>query len=141
MRMNVAIRYYTKKGNTKKLADAISSVVGVDAYSIQTPIKEKCDILFLCNSIYKFGIDPEVKSFIENLDSSKIGKVVNISTSASGNSTHNQVKEMLDLKGIVLHEPSFSCKGSFLFVNKNRPNAQDIQECQRFIENIIDESL
>ena len=139
--MNVAIRYYTKKGNTKKLADAISSVVGVDASSIQSPIKEKCDILFLCNSIYKFGIDPEVKNFLENLDSSKVTKVVNISTSASGNSTHNQVKEILKFKGIALHEPSFSCKGSFLFVNKNRPNQQDIKKCQSFVESIIDESL
>ena len=29
--MKVAIRYYTRGGNTKKLADAISQAIGVEA--------------------------------------------------------------------------------------------------------------
>ncbi len=29
--MKIAIRYYTRSGNTKKLADAISEAVGVEA--------------------------------------------------------------------------------------------------------------
>ena len=29
--MNYAVRYYTKTGNTKKLADAVAKAVGVEA--------------------------------------------------------------------------------------------------------------
>ena len=50
--MKCAVRYYTKTGNTKRLAEAIANVVGVDALPISEPITEQVDILFLGNSYY-----------------------------------------------------------------------------------------
>ena len=47
--MKCAVRYYTKTGNTKRLAEAIANVVGVDALPISEPITEQVDILFLGN--------------------------------------------------------------------------------------------
>lgn len=44
--MKIAIRYYTKGGNTKKLADAISQATGVAAESVEQPLAEDVDILF-----------------------------------------------------------------------------------------------
>ena len=49
--MKVAVRYYTKTGNTKKLAEAIAEAVGAEALSLNTPIEEPVDILFLGNSL------------------------------------------------------------------------------------------
>ena len=38
--MKIAIRYYTKTGNTKKLAEAISEVVNVEAKTVAEPLTE-----------------------------------------------------------------------------------------------------
>ena len=62
-KMIYAVRYYTKTGNTERLAKAIADVLGVEALPISSPITEKTDILFLGNSYYAFSIDPEVRAF------------------------------------------------------------------------------
>ena len=50
--MKVAIRHFTCSGHTKKLVDAISEAIGVEALDISHPIAEPVDILFLGNSVY-----------------------------------------------------------------------------------------
>lgn len=48
--MTYAVRFYTKTGNTKKLAQAIAGELGVEALPISEGVNEKVDILFLGNS-------------------------------------------------------------------------------------------
>ena len=72
--MKVAVRYYTKTGNTKRLAESIAAVCGVEAKPISVPVNEEVDVLFLGNSYYAFNIDPEVRDFVAGLDKSKVGK-------------------------------------------------------------------
>ena len=50
--MKVAVRYYSKGGNTKKLAEAIAEAVGEKAQTTDVKLTEDVDILFLCNSVY-----------------------------------------------------------------------------------------
>ena len=45
--MKIAVRYYTRSGNTKKLADAIAEAASVDAKDVSVTLEEKADILFL----------------------------------------------------------------------------------------------
>ena len=85
--MKVAVRYYTKSGNTKRLAEAVAKAVGAEALPISTPVTETVDILFLGNSYYAFSIDPEVRDFVRTLDRSKVGKIVNFGSAAMLNST------------------------------------------------------
>ena len=89
--MKVAVRYYTKTGNTKKLAEAIAEAVGAEAFSLNTPIEEPVDILFLGNSYYAFSIDPEVRNFVRSLDSGKVARIVNFGSAAMLNSTWKKV--------------------------------------------------
>nr|MCR5009328.1 flavodoxin family protein [Clostridia bacterium] len=70
--MKIAVRYYTKTGNTKKLAEAVAKAVGAEALPISCPVEEPVDVLFLGNSYYAFSIDPEVRDFVRNLDKSKV---------------------------------------------------------------------
>ena len=37
--MKIAVRYYTKTGNTKKLAEAVAKVAGTEALPISSPIR------------------------------------------------------------------------------------------------------
>ena len=70
--MKTAVRYYTRSGNTKKLAEAAASALSVRADDVSVPLFEKTDILFLCCSYYAFDIDEAVKRFIkENKDNIK----------------------------------------------------------------------
>ena len=92
--MKIAVRYYSRGGNTKKLADAIAKAVGVEALTADTPLKEDVDILFLGSSVYAYGVDDEIKKFIAGIDV-RIGKVVNFSTAALVKSTYKQVGKLL----------------------------------------------
>lgn len=47
--MNIEVRYDSKSGNTKKIANAIAKQVGVSAKSIHEPLQGKVDILFFRN--------------------------------------------------------------------------------------------
>ena len=94
--MKVAVRYYTKSGNTKRLAEAVAKAVGAEALPISTPVTEAVDILFLGNSYYAFSIDPEVRDFVRTLDKSKVGKIVNFGSAAMLNSTWKKVKAEAD---------------------------------------------
>ncbi len=135
--MNYAVRYYTKTGNTKRLAEAIAQELGVEALPISAPIEEKVDLLFLGNSYYAFSIDPEVRDFIKSLDKAKIGKIVNFGSAAMLNSTYKKVKAEADKVGIPMMETEFHCKGEFKGIHKGRPNADDVKAAAAFARKIM----
>ena len=135
--MKIAVRYYTKTGNTKKLAEAVAKAVGVEARPLSEPIDEPVDLLFLGNSYYAFSIDPEVKNFIRSLDKSKVGKIVNFGSAAMLNSTYKKVKAEADKVGIPVDEREFHCRGEFKGVHKGRPNEEDLKAAAEFAKKII----
>ncbi len=135
--MTTAIRYYSKTGNTKKLADAIGQAVGTSAETVSLPITEPVDILFLGSSVYAAGVDSEIKRFIASLDNTKVKKVVCFSSAALLPSTYKQVKQLLEDKGIPVDEREFHCRGSFKMLHKGKPNAEDLKEVQTFAGKIL----
>lgn len=135
--MNIAVRYFTLSGNTKKLADAIAAQVGAAAESIDSGLTERADILFLGSSLYKFGMEPKVREFVES-NADKIGTVVLFGTSASGGSTLKQMSELAAKCGIRLHEKAFTCLGHFLFMHKDRPNASDEEAAAEFAKEVCE---
>lgn len=130
--MTYAVRYYTKTGNTKKLADAVAGELGVEAKPISDPITEPVDILFLGNSYYAFNIDPEVRAFIASLDKEKVGEIVNFGSAAMLNSTLKKVKAEADKVGIPVGSKEFHCKGEFKGLHKGRPNEDDLKAAAAF---------
>lgn len=134
--MKVAIRYYTRGGNTKKLADAIAEAIGVEAKTTAEPLTEDVDILFLGSSVYAYGVDDEVKKFIKEIDV-KVGKVVNFSTAAIIKSTYKQVAKLLAEKNITLAKEEFACRGSFTVMHKGKPDADDCKAAADFAKKIV----
>ena len=137
--MKTAVRYYTKTGNTTRLAEAVAEAVGAEALPISTPVEEPVDILFLGNSYYAFTIDPEVRGFIQKLDKNKVGKIVNFGSAAMLNSTYKKVKAEADKAGIPMDEREFHCKGEFKGLHKGRPNGEDLAAAADFARSIIRE--
>ena len=130
--MSFAVRYYTKTGNTKRLAEAIAQELGVEALPISEAVTEPVDVLFLGNSYYAFNIDPEVRDFVLSLDKEKVGKIVNFGSAAMLNSTYKKVKTEADKAGIPMDEREFHCKGEFKGLHKGRPNDTDIRAAVEF---------
>ena len=135
--MKIAVRYYTKTGNTKRLAAAIAEAVGAEALPISAPINEPVDILFLGNSYYAFTIDPEVRAFIKGLDKNMVGKIVNFGSAAMLNSTYKKVKAEADKVGIPMDEREFHCKGEFKGIHKGKPDESDLKDAAAFARKIV----
>ena len=135
--MNIAVRYYTRTGNTKRLAEAVAEAVGTEALPLSAPIAEPADILFLGNSYYAFSIDPEVRNYIRSLDKNKVGKIVNFGSAAMLNSTCKKVKAEADKVGIPVDEREFHCKGEFKGLHKGKPNADDLKAAAEFAKKIV----
>lgn len=134
--MKIAIRYYTKTGNTKKLAEAISSAIGVEAKTVDEPLTEDVDILFLGSAVYAAGIDKKIKDFIKNINVN-VGQVVNFSSAALIESTYKQVKNEVEAKGLKMSEDEFHCRGAFKFVHRGKPDDNDLKNVQEFAKRII----
>ena len=136
--MKAAVRYYTKTGNTKRLAEAVAKAVGVEALPISTPVEEAVDILFLGNSYYAFSIDPEVRRFIKGLDKNKVGRIVNFGSAAMLNSTYKKVKAEADKVGVPMDEREFHCKGEFKGLHKGKPDETDLKAAAEFAKKIVE---
>ena len=134
--MKVAVRYYTKSGNTKKLADEIARTVGVKAKTVDEKLTDDVDILFLGSSVYAAGVDAQVKKFIEDIDV-HVGKIVNFSTAAIIKSTYSQIKKLADKKGINISDREYHCKGSFGPLHRGKPNAADLKKVSEFAKSFL----
>ncbi len=135
--MKVAVRYFSKSGNTKKLADEIAKAVGCKAEQIPIPVGNKVDILFLGASVYWGGISSEVKEYIQTLDKDRIGKVVVFSTSALAERAFPQMQKRLQGRGIQVESRNFYCRGEFTVLHKGRPNREDLDAANRFATEVI----
>lgn len=134
--MKAAVRYYTKTGNTKRLAEAMADALGVQALPISEPVTEKVDVLLLGNSYYAFTIDPEVRAFVRSLDKSMVGRIVNFGSAALLNSTYKKVKAEADKMGIPMDAREFHCKGEFKGMHKGRPNDEDLAAAAGFAKSL-----
>ncbi|MCD8366751.1 MAG: flavodoxin [Clostridiales bacterium] len=131
---NVAVRYFSRSGNTKKLAEAIAEAAGCTAAQIPAPIDGTVDVLFLGASVYWGGVSAEVREYIETLDKGKIGKVVVFSTSALAERAFPQMQKRLQDRGIPVEDRNFYCRGSFAALHRGRPNQDDLAAAKKFAE-------
>ncbi len=82
--MNIAVRYYSRSGNTKLLAETIANEAHVKAVSVDSvdaEIKESVDLLFIGGALYAYGLDKHLKEYLKTLKKEYIKKAVVFSTS------------------------------------------------------------
>ena len=135
--MKTEIRYFTKTGNTKKLADAIAQAAQCKAQSIPAPLAGYTDVLFLGASVYGGGISTEMKEYIRSLDKTQIGMVAVFSTSALVQRAFPQIRKELEKEGITVCLQDFYCRGQFSALHRGRPNERDLESAKRFASDIL----
>lgn len=133
--MNVSIRYCSRSGNTKRLADSVANAVGTNAESVEVNLSERADIVFLGSSVYAGGFDPTVKTFIEN-NADKIGMIALFGSSASGSSNLQKISELAEKNEIKVFPEAFNCFGHFLFLHRKRPNSSDLEAAAEFAKKV-----
>lgn len=134
--MKYAVAYYTRSGNTKKIAETIAEVLGVTPFDIADGMSEKADVLFLGSSLYAFSYDPAVEKFIQD-NAESIGQIVSFSTSASGKSTAKFVKETAEKCGIKFYPHAYKCYGKFGILNPSRPGEKDFVQARVFAKSVV----
>lgn len=134
--MKIAVRYYTRSGNTQKLAQAIAKAVSVEAKDVSAALEEKVEVLFLGCSYYAFDVDPAVKDFIVN-NKDNIGKIVCFGTSAMMKSMIKPVAKVAKTVNVTVENTDFHCRGQFGKIHKGRPNEEDLANVAEFAKRYL----
>ncbi len=130
--MNIAVRYFSRGGNTKKVAEAVAKAVGVSAKDCSEAIAEPVDLLFLGGSVYGFELDENIKNYIQALDPANAKNVALFGTSAIVKKGNPGMAKLLKEKGIPVLENSFYCRGEFTLMHKGHPNDADLKKAADF---------
>lgn len=133
--MKTAIRYYSRSGNTKKLAEAVAAGAGGKALSVSENLDGHVDVLFLGSSVYAGTFHPSVKEFIVK-NAKNIGSIAVFGSSASGSTNFKKIKDVAESLGIKMNNKQFFCNARFLFLHKGRPNEDDLAAAESFAHKI-----
>jgi flavorubredoxin len=128
----VAVRYYSKSGNTKLLAEAIARGAGVIPISVDedsAKITENVDVLFIGGALYAYGLDKRLNKYLSEIDGNKVKKAVVFSTSWISKHSIDLIKNALKEKGIEVAEETFYVK--------NKPNEKQMAEAEEFAKKFI----
>ena len=125
--MNIAVRYYSRSGNTKAVAEAIAGATGVEAASVdqkEAGISEKADVLFIGGALYAYGLDSHLKDYLKTLKKEDAKKAVVFSTSWISKHSVDLIKKGLAEAGIPVAD-------AFFYV-KNKPSEEQLKDAEAF---------
>ncbi|MCI6263274.1 MAG: hypothetical protein MR610_08470 [Olsenella sp.] len=129
--MKCAVRYYSRSGNTRLLAEAIADELGVEAVSADSSdatISGHIDVLFIGGALYAYGLDKKLVSYIRTLDGDMVGRAVLFSTTWLSKHSFDLMRKELEARGIVVAERTFYAK--------NKPSAERLKEAKAFADDM-----
>lgn len=129
--MKCAVRYCSRSGNTRLLAEAIAEELGVSAVSVDAPeakLSGHTDVLFIGGALYAYGLDKKLVSFIRTLDGDMVGRAVLFSTTWLSKHSFDLMRKELEARGIVVAERTFYAK--------NKPTPERLKEAKAFADDM-----
>lgn len=130
--MKVAVRYFSRSGNTKLVADAIAKAAGVDAVSVDAAnaaLTEPVDLLFIGGALYAYGLDKHLTNYVRSLDGSKVGRAVVFSSAWLSRHALDLLRKELGARGIEVAKKDF-------FV-KNKASQAQLDEAKAFAKAML----
>ena len=130
--MNIAVRYYSRSGNTKAVAEAIAKAADVEAVSVDqnnAAISAPADVLFIGGALYAYGIDSKLKEYLQTLKKEDVKKAAVFSTSWFSRHAIDLIKKELAEAGIPVAEDYYYVKG--------KPGEQQIAEAAAFARKFL----
>ncbi len=126
------VLYYSKGGNTRKLADVIADELGIKAGDIKySSLDPGTKVVLIGSGVYGGKPGEDLMSFIETHDFSG-RKVAIFSTSwRTGEKAFSGIAGALRSRGAVML-PGYHCKGRAGFFNLGHPNREDLEGARKF---------
>lgn len=112
--MNIAIRYQSRGGHVKEIAEIISEGVGVEPISIddpRAPLTKHVDLLFIGGALYKFALDPGMEEYIKSLPEGIASKAIVFGSSWFSHRPVLLLKERMKERGIDVHPSAMWMRG------------------------------
>ena len=125
--MSSAVRYFSRSGNTRALAEAVARGAGVPAVSIdaeEAAIGGHVDVLLIGGALYAYGIDKRLKAYIGTLKKENVGKAVVFSSAAISRHALDLLRQELAARGIPV-------ESEMLFA-RSRPGEKQLREAEEF---------
>lgn len=135
--MSTAIRYFSKFGHSAKMAEVVSQVTGVKAETVEVPVTEPVDTLYLGSGVMLGKISCDMIAFIKSLTPDKVKRVVCFGSCAIIKSPVPQMRSLLEAQGVKVDEKSFTCRGSMGPLHAGHPNQKDLDNLKKFVETTI----
>ena len=135
----INVIYQSKRGKTRKIAEAIASACNVEAIDIESRHRNvsASDLLFVGMGTYGGKPDSAILDYLDQLPANTIKGAALFSTSATGKDHMELAVNLLEHKGIQLYPRRLLLKGSFLFLNGGRPNQKDCEMAAAFAEEVV----
>ena len=135
--MTTAIRYYSKFGHSKMMAEAVKDLVGVEPQTVNEPLAEGVDTLLLGAGVFMGKVNGDVFKFINTLSPDKVKRVVCFGSCAIIKSPVPQMRKALEARGIKVDDREFVCPGAMGPVKVGHPNDEDIKAFRQFVKEVI----
>jgi flavodoxin len=128
--------YYSRGGNTKKIAEVIADELGVKAENAKTKqTLAKDSFVFLGSGCYAGKASRVMQKFIRD-NEFRNRRVALFGTSGSGEGKElNILEELLAPMGGHI-QGKFYCRGKFLLSNRGRPDEKDIENARMFAKDM-----
>ena len=121
-----AVRYYSRSGNTKLVADAIAQAIGTTAISVDP---QSIDTLFVGGALYAYGLDKHLKKYLNELDAKNVKKAVLFSTSWISKHSLDLMRKQLEEKGIKVVPETFYVK--------NKASQAQLEQAKEFAKQCL----
>ena len=108
--------------------------MGVKPESVETPLTDEVDILFIGAGVFLGKVNGSIKTFARTLDPQKVKKVVCFGSSAIIDSPVPQLRKIFEELGFNVDTASFTCRGSMGPLHSGHPNTADLQSLREFVE-------
>ncbi|MBK4109820.1 hypothetical protein JHD99_05865 [Lactococcus petauri] len=140
--MKYAVRYASRGGNTRAVADEIAKKIDVKAERISEPLEEEVDVLFLGAGVWFASVTKDMKEYLAALDSGKIKQIVAFSTSGHLESAIKKITATAKDKGIKVNEESFdlhlNMQGMTFFAPAGGDlTKEQINEVDAFVDKVL----
>jgi flavodoxin len=142
MKLKPFVVYYSKTGNTKKIAQAIAKVLGTETRSVKE-VKEVPEDAFIIagSGTYANKAGKQMIEFLERLPPMKGKKAAVFGTSGAGRFEEsgglNRMKQILEEKG-AKPVGTFCCQGSsFYMFNRGHPNEEEMENARKFAKSLF----
>ena len=110
--MRYAVRYQSRGGNTKAVAEAIAEALNAKAEPVGSPLGEPVDVLFVGGGVYAWTIDRALVEFLTSLEPDIVKSVAVFSTGGMMSGV-GKIASIAKARGIAVNKTTMPVRMGF----------------------------